>query len=84
MDDDKLLRVHHRLDEHHERIVRLEAQQNAIMDRLERLEGLPDNINAIRSSLDELRGRIAVWTWLLAILGGGVIAAGFELMRRGS
>ncbi len=81
VDDSRVVRIHQRLDEHHERIVRLEAQQGEVMRRLERLEGLPNDVSAIRSSLDELRGRIAVWTWLLALIGAGIIAAGFELLK---
>ena len=79
--DDKLLRVHQRLDEQNERIVRLEAQQEAIMARLEKLENLPEDISHIRSTLDQLQGRMSVWTWLLALIGGLIISAGFELLK---
>lgn len=82
MVDDGLKRIHERLDQHQERITRLEAQQDAILSRLTKLENLPENVNAIRSSLDDLRGRLSVWVWLLTLLVGGIVAAGFKLLER--
>lgn len=72
---------------------RLEERQNAILDehsrRLEALEGLPNALAAINQAIGRLESKIEgqqqsvkLLHTILWMLLGGIIAAGFELLKR--
>ncbi len=84
MGDESLLRVHSRVDELDRRVTVIETLTAEQSRRLEALENMPRDLNHVRSQVDRLSGQMAVVTWLLFAIAGGIIAAGFALFRHGS
>jgi len=83
-------RVYDRL----ERIERISERHSAVLDehsrRLEALEGLPSALAAINQAIGRLEAKIeaqrqmgGLLQALIWLLLGGVLAAGFELFKRG-
>ncbi len=81
MDEHSAQRVHARIDHIHERLVRVETRYEDILRRLEGLEELPEKVSQLRSSVDRISGKLSIMLWLLFAIGGGLIAAGFELFK---
>lgn len=81
MDEQNTQPVHTRIDSIHERLVRVETRYEDILRRLEGLEELPDKVNSLHSSVDRIIGKLSVMLWLLSVIGGGLIAAGFKLFE---
>lgn len=81
--DETIQRIFSRIDDHETRLVRAETQLGDIERRLDIVEGMPRDLNHVRSAVDRLQGQMAVMLWLLFAIAGGVIAAGFALFRGG-
>ncbi len=84
MPDETTTRIFHRLDDHETRLVRVETRIDDAERRLEIVEGMPRDLNHVRSAVDRLQGQMAVMLWLLFAIAGGIIAAGFALFRGGA
>ena len=86
-------RVYQRL----ENLERIQERHSALLQELQRrmdgVEGMKDDLRRVEQALTRLEGRLdailaRMQTWqtlvwaLLIMLVGGVVAAGFELLRR--
>jgi len=83
MADETISRLHRRVDDIDRRLTVTETITSEQGRRLEALEGMPRDLNHVRSQVDRLSGQMTIITWLLFALASGVIAAGFALFRAG-
>ena len=82
-DDQTIQRLHRRVDDHETRLVRVETRIVDAERRLEVVEGMPRDLNHVRSAVDRLQGQMTIMLWLLLAIAGGVLTAGFALFRGG-
>jgi len=79
--DEGMKKVYEILDNHGYRIVRVESAIEDHERRLNTFEKMRDDIDHVRSGMDILNGKMSIMTWLLFAIAGGVIAAGFAMLR---